>query len=103
MGIKCGEVFSQQGWRGPLNINCQQDRKGKVKIFEFNGRFTGATHARFLLGYDEIAIALHNFAQISIRPQGTSKSQKVIRYPTGKALQKTSIEELEYYRVWRKQ
>ena len=54
IGRDCGRAFAQAGWRGPLNIQCLQDTKGIFWIHEFSGRLTGATAARWHLGYDEI-------------------------------------------------
>lgn len=68
IGRRCAEVLAALGWRGPLNIQCQRDRHGRVKIHEFNGRYTGATAARALLGYDEVALGLGLFAGIDLPP-----------------------------------
>jgi hypothetical protein len=54
-------VLAAQGWRGPMNIQCQPDASGRLMIHEFNARFTGATAARHLLGHDEVGIALASF------------------------------------------
>lgn len=58
---RCAAVFSAQGWRGPLNVQCQRDADGMAMIYEYNGRFTGATAARQLMGYDEPGMALTTF------------------------------------------
>ncbi len=58
---RCGEAFAGAGWRGPLNVQCQRARDSTLKIFEFNGRFTGATSARHLLGYDEVGDTLRDW------------------------------------------
>ena len=68
LGRKCGEVFSRLGWRGPLNVQCQGDRHGRIKIHEFNGRFTGVTAERWFLGYDEVALALDRFTGRALEP-----------------------------------
>ena len=53
------EVFASKGWYGPLNIQMQRSAKsGKFKAFELNGRYTGATAARYYLGYDEVGYSL---------------------------------------------
>jgi len=58
---RCQQLFSELGWRGPLNIQCQQDDAGHYWIHELNGRFTGATSARCLLGLDEVGMTLQAF------------------------------------------
>jgi biotin carboxylase len=62
----CGRVFSKLGWRGPLNIQCQLDKRGKVTIHEFNGRFSGPTAERWLLGYDDVALAIKLFTGLEL-------------------------------------
>lgn len=71
LGARCARVFSELGWRGPLNIQCQRTPTGDLTIYEYNGRFTGATAARYLMGYDEIGIALRTFCGLCM---GTSQS-----------------------------
>lgn len=61
LGARCAEVFAGQGWVGPLNIQCQRRLDGEYVIFEYNGRFTGATAARCLLGFDEVGIVGREF------------------------------------------
>ena len=68
LGRQCGEVFSQLGWRGPLNIQCQRDRRGRLKIHEFNGRYGALAAERGLLGYDEVALGLELFTGVKLKP-----------------------------------
>lgn len=67
--------FHPLGFRGPLNIQLQRDRNGSFKIFEFNSRFTGATHARYLLGYNELEPVLRD--QVGYSPFETPKNSIV--------------------------
>jgi Carbamoyl-phosphate synthase L chain, ATP binding domain len=68
LGEQCYEVFGAHGWRGPLNIQCQLDRNGVVKIHEFNGRYGALAAERWLLGFDEVALGLKLFAGIDLPP-----------------------------------
>jgi Carbamoyl-phosphate synthase L chain, ATP binding domain len=68
LGERCYEVFSARGWRGPLNIQCQLDRHGVVKIHEFNGRYGALAAERWMLGFDELALGLSLFAGIELPP-----------------------------------
>jgi carbamoyl-phosphate synthase large subunit len=61
IGTKCAHAFSAAGWRGPLNIQCEKTLAGETLIHEFNGRFTGATVDRWLLGFDEVGAAIERF------------------------------------------
>ena len=54
MGRRIAEAFAAEGWRGPLNIQCQRAGDGRLLVHEFNGRFTGATSDRWMLGFDEV-------------------------------------------------
>jgi biotin carboxylase len=69
LGHRTAEAFAAEGWRGPLNIQCQRRDDDAYTIYEYNGRFTGATAARALLGFDELAMALQAFAGISLPPR----------------------------------
>lgn len=61
LALRCRAVFAAAGWRGPLNIQCLKNTQGNFIIHEFNGRFTGASAARALLGYDELGQMLRVF------------------------------------------
>ena len=62
LGEACAHAFGRAGWRGPLNIQCQEHADGSLLIHEFNGRFTGATAVRWHLGLDEVGPAIERFA-----------------------------------------
>jgi len=61
-------AFASAGWRGPLNAQCQRRPDGSFAIYEYNGRFTGASSARALLGYDEVGMALSAFGGLAQPP-----------------------------------
>jgi carbamoyl-phosphate synthase large subunit len=66
VGERCAQAFAEAGWCGPLNIQCQPAPNGELMIHEFNARFTGATAARFELGFDEVGAAIVAFTGQSI-------------------------------------
>lgn len=68
IGARCAEVFGRADWRGPLNVQCQMDAHGRLKIHEFNARFTGATASRWVLGIDEVGLALECFTGHRLSP-----------------------------------
>ena len=71
-------AFKKNGWFGPLNIQMQKSSiTGDLKAYEFNGRFTGATAARYFLGYDEIGFALEEVG-IKLEKDTRFNSQKKI-------------------------
>lgn len=68
LGAECNRVFSGLGWRGPLNIQCQLDRHGIVKIHEFNGRYGALAAERALLGFDEVSLGIKLFTGHEVPP-----------------------------------
>ena len=72
---QCAQAFAGAGWRGPLNIQCQQDTQGTPLIHEFNGRFTGATVDRWLLGFDEVGAAIESLHRRGYRPRSRCPSR----------------------------
>jgi carbamoyl-phosphate synthase large subunit len=77
-------VFAQAGWRGPLNIQCQRDADGAVAIYEYNGRFTGATAARQLLGFDEVRYVLRDWLGFAAGGPTLRPAREVLRYLVGR-------------------
>jgi len=102
LGRRCGEVLAEAGWRGPVNVQCQRDRRGRVTIHEFNGRFSAATAARAMLGYDEVAHGVELFtgarlpeAEWQARPAAHVVSQLV-----AKASHPEDVEQLQARGEW---
>ncbi len=104
LGRHCAAVFAREGWRGPLNIQCQVTPGGELAIYEYNGRFTGATAARHLLGYDEVGLALSAFSGIRLpTPETQERCRAIKRVPTSRALDERNVEALIREGNWRKQ
>ncbi|NML27791.1 ATP-grasp domain-containing protein [Zoogloea dura] len=103
LGRRCASAFAAEGWRGPLNIQCQRSPAGDYGIYEFNGRYTGATSARRLLGYDEVGMGLAHFAgiQLDTAPSPTAWPVDVLRLPVSRALETSRIEQLKRDGHWR--
>lgn len=59
LGLRWVESMARIGWRGPINLQCAIDENGEPWIYEFNGRHTGATSARYALGCDEVQAAMN--------------------------------------------
>ena len=104
IGVKCARVFAEAGWRGPLNIQCQRAPDGRLLIHEFNGRFTGATVERWLLGYDEVGAALEQFTGRQI-PSGRVPAPGAVEAfesIAGRAADPANVAMLEREGVWRR-
>jgi carbamoyl-phosphate synthase large subunit len=78
-------AFADAGWRGPLNVQGHRNADGTMTIFEFNGRFTGSTAARLLLGYDEVGVALRDWLGFAPAP-ARAVANEVRFYPTARAV-----------------
>ncbi len=77
------EVFSKKGWFGPLNIQVQQSHKNRLfKAYELNARYTGATAARYLLGYDEVGFGMEIAFGFKAPKDGLYNSQDSVNKQT---------------------
>lgn len=102
LGRQCATAFAGAGWCGPLNIQCQRAPSGELMIYEYNGRCTGATAARRLLGYDELGLALEQFCGIAGRGHGEGAvPREVVRLPSSRAIDADAVARLETYGHWR--
>jgi hypothetical protein len=103
LGTRCATAFSHAGWRGPLNIQCQITPAGETWIYEYNGRFTGATSARYLLGFDEVGMALAEYAGLRLPQEDPPESARsVSRLPQSRAIEEKKVEALRLDGAWSK-
>ena len=104
LGERCIRAFANAGWRGPMNINCQQTPDGRLVIYEFNGRVTGNTAARCLMGYDEMGLAIKTFAGKELKPAGNFRraSPQVVRRTVDTAPQPEEAARLARDGIWRR-
>jgi len=103
LGEACGAAFSRAGWRGPMNVQCQQVSDGRLMIYEFNSRVSGATAARYRMGHDELGLIIKHFTGRSIPFDSTSRSDLVIRRAVDVAMNSEYSEALARDRVWRRE
>jgi len=105
IGERCGQAFSGLGWRGPLNIQCQRSGRGELLIHEFNGRFTGATVERWLLGFDEVGAAIERFTGARVdndRPRAAA-ALEAFESMVARGADPRQVEALTRDRVWRRE
>ena len=55
------QALASIGWRGSVNIQFKRTPGGQFKINEMNGRMSGSTSARRLMGFDEIRLLYKAF------------------------------------------
>lgn len=61
MGRRYAEAFRAAGWVGPLNLQFKRTPDGGYAGFEMNGRMSGGSCARTLMGFDEMATLVELF------------------------------------------
>ncbi|WP_439474751.1 hypothetical protein [Algoriphagus formosus] len=97
------EILIKAGWVGPLNLQCQSDLDGNLTIYEYNGRFTGATSARYFLGFDELGNHLSLWKSLDLNcPYKDSLIHSVNRSPASKFVSSSQIQGLIENGFWRK-
>ncbi len=103
IGARCGRAFAAAGWRGPLNIQCQRAADGVLLIHEFNGRFTGATVDRWLLGFDEVGPAIECFTGVHLdgEPASAPAALEVFESLVARGADPRNVEALTRDGVWR--
>jgi hypothetical protein len=104
IGTRCAAAFAVAGWRGPLNIQCQRDPDGALLIHEFNGRFTGATVDRWLLGFDEVGAAIECFTGVRFGGQSASPPPALEAFESlvARGADPRDVEALARDSVWRR-
>jgi carbamoyl-phosphate synthase large subunit len=104
IGHRCARVFAEAGWRGPLNIQCQRSAEGALLIHEFNGRFTGATVDRWLLGFDEVGAAIESFTGRRVGPEREPRPVVLEAFESlvARGADPRQVEALGRDRVWRR-
>lgn len=102
LGLQCAEVFSRLDWRGPLNIQCQRDRHGALKIHEFNGRYAAQSAERWMLGYDEVAMGLELFTGLKLEPSGWASrpAEHAIAQLASRASDPANVAALQKHGQW---
>jgi hypothetical protein len=104
IGDRCARAFSAAGWRGPLNVQCQRSPEGPLLIHEFNGRFTGATVDRWLLGFDEVGAAVERFTNTRIGPDRAPRPVALEAFESlvARSADPRHVETLARERIWRR-
>jgi carbamoyl-phosphate synthase large subunit len=97
------EAFAAAGWRGPANFQFKRHTDETYLAHEFNGRMTGSTSARLLMGFDEIALVVQRFLGRQLRPvamPATTLGDSVHRTLTDLPLLQSEVARLRNYGCW---
>ena len=102
LGQQCGAVFSRLGWRGPLNVQCERDRHGRITIHEFNARYSAATAERCMLGYDEVALGIELFTGLTLTPTkwAARPARRVVAQMSPRAVDPADVDALQERGWW---
>ncbi len=65
ISLRYARAIAEEGWTGMFNLQCRKTPAGYFGI-ELNGRMSGSTSARALLGYDEARMYLDSFYSFDI-------------------------------------
>lgn len=96
----CHEAFSAAGWRGPINIQSQRTPEGQLCIYEYNGRISGATAARYHMGFDEIGLIVKHFLGREIPAPAIDPTDKVLRRMLDQAIEYAPASQFKRDGVW---
>jgi biotin carboxylase len=101
-------ALSPLGYIGPLNFNCKKLGPDHFMPYELNGRFTGASAARALLGHPEVEYALDYFldgcrpeSRSALRPDSGALGHIVQRQASAHVLDLDAVTQLAVSGVWR--
>jgi carbamoyl-phosphate synthase large subunit len=103
--IEIGQAYAHaaaaERWKGPLNVQLKRTPAGKLVAFELNGRFTGGTAPRALLGFDEIGEVVARFLpDLAFPPLRSSACEVAQSYLRSYPLSLTDVAEMERSGKW---
>ncbi|MEH6549068.1 MAG: ATP-grasp domain-containing protein [Pseudomonadales bacterium] len=101
IALRYAKAMASEGWFGPLNIQCQH-QSGKFVAYELNGRFTGATSARYYLGFDEVGNTLSALFGFRLESNRLPASSQVSRYITTLPIPDAAVANILNQRNWQK-
>lgn len=102
IGLRYATSMASEGWFGPLNIQCQLQQSGEFAAYELNGRFTGATSARYYLGFDEVGDTLRTLTglQLENKKIQVCNSNLISRYVTTRPVPDDAVIEFRDNGYW---
>ena len=101
LGQAYGKAVAVEGWKGPLNVQLKRTAAGKLFAFEVNGRFTGGTAPRAVLGFDEIGEVMRLFLpDVDLPPLGDSGADVAQSYLCSFPLPRDALSALKTTGAW---
>lgn len=79
---------------GPANFQFRLDANGRARVFEINGRFSGTTPLRALVGFNEVEMCLRHilFGEPIVEP--VAREATILRYWSEALVEQAQIEAL---------
>lgn len=79
---------------GPANFQFRLDRNGRARVFEINGRFSGTTPLRALVGFNEVEMCLRHilFGEPIVQPQVNEST--ILRFWSETVVEQSELEAL---------
>lgn len=99
-GARYAGELAASGWRGSVNLQCQLNAAGQYTGFELNGRMTGASAARYFLGYDELGAIVEDLTGAPAHSRSASARRGPLKFECTRATDPTSCSTLEQHRMW---
>lgn len=103
-------ALSPLGYIGPLNLNCKKIGPDRFVPYELNGRFTGSSATRALLGHPEVEYALDFFLdgrrpepRHESKPSSSAMRRIVHKIPNNQLLDLDAVSRLASAGVWRRE
>ncbi len=97
------KALNSEGWVGALNIQAKRIADGAFVPFEANGRFSGGTAARTMMGFDEVGIAIRAFLPGVAFPGWPEESCNVVlKSLTSFAVPSPAVEQLARDGTWKR-
>ena len=101
VGRAYGLAAAAEGWKGPLNVQLKRTPEGELVAYELNGRFTGGTAARTLMGFNEIGEVVGRFLPGAAFPSiPASESDEEQRYLTSYPVPREGVATLQTLGKW---
>lgn len=100
-GRAYARAAASEGWRGPLNVQLKRTPAGTFSAHDLNGRFSGGTAARALMGFDEPREVINRFLPwAEFPPLGWEEVDVVNNYLTGFPIPRGGVAALEGAGKW---
>lgn len=80
---------------GPANFQFRTDSRGRARVFEINGRFSGATPLRALVGFNEVEMCIRKLLFGEVIRQPDVETAVILRHWSETLVQPSRIKAIE--------